>query len=842
MAVSPELWDRARAIFDEAVSLPMDQRQNLLDSASIADSDLRALVDQMLRNHDTAGSFLESPIIDANHLFAVEGGSVEEAFVPGAIIANRFRIVRRLGAGGMGEVYEAVDELGTGERVALKTIRHSIRGGARMEEQLRAELHLARKITHPNVSRVHEFFVHESAGASGSLARLCFFSMELLEGETLRERIRRDGALSPSEVEDILPQLVDGLAAAHRNGIVHGDFKSGNIFLSADSGKSPRAVITDFGLAKPADRESSGQGIFGGTPGYMAPEQRHGKPAMRAWDVYSFGIIAVEMLTGQIPKSDALEHSPEGLRKLRKLLAGTSSPWVDVIIRSLQPLPHRYPDAPAMAAGRDRSVKLQRSRRLILSACGLGGLLLYAGRLWWSNPPLPDGGAVVVLPFLAGNGLSGMDYFIDGIADEVIGTLSRTSLIRVVSRHSSFQYKDKTYDLNLISTKLNADLILKGNIRQIGNELLAEVQLWSGSRNHRLWSAVVKVPTEDGYRLPREIAELVAQRMQRPIDKHLVHGARQSPSPMAYDLYLKGLHFRYNHSSENVLKSLGYFQQAVDAQPDFAEAWASLGDAYQFLAGGLLPIKEASQKARDAAAKALELDKTLALAHQTQGSVSQRLNWDWKTAGAEFRRALELEPSNARIHHVYAGYLSNLGRHDEAIREIGISRMLDPLSVPVNTGQAIYYYFARRYDDVIRQGQRVLELDPEYFRIYSFLAYAHLAKGDVPKAMEYFEKGPLLAPKDLFLQAHLAYACFHTGKTARGEALLQKLLQNRTLHPFYVALIYCGAGKRKLAMEWLEKAYAERDPSITLLKVHPLLDSLREEPAFSRLLEKIGLK
>lgn len=834
----PETWSRAKEIFERLLRAPKGSRPALVEELCGENAELRELVMSLLRGASRTSGILDTPAADLS-LFGDSDAGPGSVFSAGDELAGRFRIVRLIGSGGMGNVYEAEDLTLENARVAIKTIRGPLVSDSKIEARFRQEVYLARKVTHPNVCRIHEFFVHEPLGGAGS--RECFFSMELAPGSSLRQSLRKR-RFSQAEAIGILSQLASGLAAAHASGVIHGDFKAANILLVSED-SAPRAVITDFGLAIPARSaraESEIGSLAGGTPQYMAPELFHGEPATPASDVFSFGVVAVEVLTGALPAQTA-EAAKIDLEPVKRTLRQAPSRIRDIIVRCLAESPDgRFGDAVALQhdwqnATGSASSRYGRRAWMFGVAGGAAGVVAARafGLLGWRQR-VPS---LAVLPFHAMS--AGLESLADGLADKVISVLSAAKNVLVIARSSSFQYKGaQTSDMMSFGRKLGADLLLTADVSLERGLYQVVTHLYQSVDGKQVWRQTISASAQSAFDLQQQIGMAVSRRLQIGLSPP-VH---KQPDPAAHEAYLTANYYWNKRDPESLKRALESFQEAIRIDADYPEAWAGLASTYQMLPNSLLPLPEATALAKEAARKALSLDDQLAAPHMVSALLSHRFDWDWQTAIREFQRAIDLEPQNARAHHWYAGTLSDLGYANDAIREIETAHQLDPLSFAVDTAAVMYLGAARRFEEAIDKGKRVIEVEPQYFRIYPFIALAYLGVHDLPHAMEAYERGYQLAPTDPYVQAHLAYACFRTGQNDRGTRLLDELMQRPVPPPpFYVAMVYCGRGDKVNALRWLERGFEERDPSMTMVKVHPALDLVRGEPEYRAILQKMRM-
>ena len=673
---------------------------------------------------------------------AERGGSV---FRPGDVVAYRFRIVRYLAKGGMGELYEAED-LELHERVALKTILSSIADDERSILLFKREVHLARQVTHANVCRIFDVFRHRPAGDRGSAGEVVFLAMELLHGETLADRLARHGRLSTIDALPLVRQMAAGLAAAHHVGVVHRDFKSHNVMLveASPPNPGPRAVITDFGLARRSahgDQTSiallSDTSEISGTPAYMAPEQVEGGPVTPATDIYALGVLLFEMVTGtwpfmaETPLRTAVKRLQELPPSPRIHVPDLDPVWEETILRCLARAPaDRFANIGEVVTAlegsqRQTSVEDRRTRRwpstapwvpaLLLSAILAGAYFVYAA-LAKARAPTAITTSLAVLPFTNTSRDPAQDYLSDGISEGLINRLSQLPGLKVVANSSSSRYKGKDADPQEVARALDVVDILAGRILQRDDRLFISVELIDGRDRTQVWGEKYVRSTADLLQVEAEISQEIARKLQlRPTsgqqERLATHGVT---NPEAYELLLKGHSYRAKGSVEDRQKAGDYFVRAIAVDPGYALAHADLSDIYRSLASSsLVDPAEYLPKARAAARRALELDENLAEGHYALANLLTYA-WQWAGAEGEYKRAIMLNPNLALAHRWYAAFLRLVGRHEEAIAEITRARELDPLSPGVNATVGLVLASARRYEPAIATLTRTIELDPDY--------------------------------------------------------------------------------------------------------------------------------
>jgi len=786
---------------------------------------------------------------------------------------SHYRILRMIGSGGMGVVYEAED-LKLGRNVALKFLPEELAGDTHALERLRREARTASVLHHPNICTIYE--IDEERG------RL-FIAMELLEGQTLQQKMRGK-ALDIETVLDVGIQVADGLDAAHSKGIIHRDLKPANIFIMTRG----EAKILDFGLAKHSlkpegdaainastistDLSSSGTAL--GTIAYMSPEQAKGKELDSRSDLFSFGSVLYEMGTGMLPFRGA---TPALI--LKAILDGRITPAV----RLNPDLPHgleavinkaletnenlRYQHASdirsdlarlkrdtdsrvvatARVASSDIDVSSWRRRKpaLVTAAIVLAALLTLTAWVAFFRVRHETVDSIAVLPFVNATADPDMEYLCDGITDSVINNLSQLAHLRVLARNTAFRYKGKEADPKRIGKDLGVRAVLTGKLLQRGDTLVLQSELMDVAKDSQLWGGQYRRKISDVFALEedlsREISETLRFRLTREEKRRVTR--RHTDNAEAYRLYLKGRYFWYLWSPEKSQKAIEYFQQAISNDPGYALAYAGLADTYisQAWFGEVSP-REAMPRAKDAALKALESDDDVAEAHVSLAFADCLYDWDWPSAGKHFERAVALNPSYVNAHNWYSYYLSALGRSDQALAEAKRALDLDPASPGGNQGMGIQLIYARRYDEAIEQFQKALEMD--YHDAHLGLGNGYAAKGNYQKALSEFQKYAELdrgTPRSI---AALGYAYARLNQPTEALRALNQLSEmekRRYVSPGSVAIVYIGMGDRDRAFEWLEKSCDEHSFNVAFLKVSPFFDSLRSDQRFTDLLHRVGL-
>ena len=502
------------------------------------------------------------------------------------------------------------------------------------------------------------------------------------------------------------------------------------------------------------------------------------------------------------------------------------------------------------------------SRKSVLAgSAALLGLVLVIGLLIFSRqappkqevkqtPPVarPNSKSIAVLPFENLSHDPDNAYFADGIQEEILTRLSRIADLKVISRTSTQRYKTAPNNLSEIAKQLGVANILEGTVQRAADQVRVNVQLINAQNDSHLWADKYDRKLADIFAVESEIAAKIAETLQAKLtgaEQHAI-ATRPTENSEAYQLYLKGRYFWNKLTPEGFQKAIEYFQQALEKDPAYALAYVGLADSYEMLGfWGVLPPREMWPKGKAAALKALELDDNLAEAHVALGWVSFTYDWDWPAAEKHFEQALALNPTSPAAHHWWHSiYLGALGRSDEALAEAKRALDLDPVSPVINHNVAEQLYRARRFDQAIEQCRKTLEMDPSFPQTHSLLGRAYLAKGMYREALAEMEKYLALSPRNPAALASLAYAHARSGE--RNQALrvldeLGSLSNQRHVPSYWFAIVYAGLDEKDRAFAWLEKAYAERDGSLPMLKANPAWDPLRSDPRFADLVRRVGL-
>ncbi|MFQ5777047.1 MAG: protein kinase [Terriglobia bacterium] len=803
-----------------------------------------------------------------------------------------YRIVEKIGAGGMGEVYRARDER-LERDVAVKVLPTGTLADEAARKRFRKEALALAKLSHPNIGHVYDFDTQDGVD---------FIAMEHIEGVTLSETLK-SGPLREKEIAQLGAQMAEGLGAAHKENLIHRDIKPGNLRVTPEG----RVKILDFGIAKllepvsptaPTESFTETHALAGTLP-YMAPEQLREGTADHRSDLYSLGVVLYEMATGKRPFEQRLStalaadiqtktppspryHNPDIPSRLE-----------DIILKCLEKDPaHRYQSAqdlladfrrlgaapvatlPARFVVRTEGVSIvKQGRSLVIDVKDKKGPVHVTVPLWvvigalalavllvlilvmnvggWrerllggSISPRPIE-SVAILPLDNLMNDSEQDYFVDGMTEAVITELSRIGALKVISRTSVMRYKGTDKSLPEIAADLGVDAIVEGSVLRSGDRVRITAQLIRAATDEHLWANKFDRNLGDILALQSDVAQAIAREIKiavTPEEENRL--ARTRPvNPEAHEAYLKGRYF-WNKKTEEALKtSLEYFERAIEKDSNYAAAYAGLADSYLHLAHfSGFPPQEAMAKAEAATLKALEIDLKLAEAHASLGHLRMH-KWDWSGSEKEFKRAVELNPNYATVHYWYAALLSQIGRHPEAVAEINRALELDPLSLMINTTAGVGRYRARQYDLAIEQFQRTLAMDPNFVPARQDLGLVYVQKGFYDEAIAELREARELPGAGARGAAFLAYAYAVGGKTRQAFEILDELKEvSRQGRPpsYEIAAVHAALGQKDQAFAWLENAYVERDSWLVFLKVEPMFDPLRGDARFQDLLRRMN--
>ncbi|HTG95135.1 MAG TPA: protein kinase [Pyrinomonadaceae bacterium] len=829
---------------------------------------------------------------------------------------SHYLIISKLGSGGMGEVYLAQDTK-LDRKVALKILPSAFAANQDHMRRFVQEAKCAAALNHPNIAHIYEIGEAENRLSNQTLEgdSVHFIAMEFIDGHTLREEIHHEHT-PLLKVLQYLHQVTDGLSKAHAAGIIHRDLKPDNIMISRDG----HAKILDFGLAKlvevteqrlgPEEVDSqvatvalpqrTSPGAIMGTVGYMSPEQVNAKVLDQRSDIFSFGCVLYEAVTGRKPFAgdsvvdtlhkiihdpapaiaDGNPNAPAELQRIiRRCLTkepekryqtirDTANDLEEVIeeLKGVTEIDRSVAPSTAVSSGpgtadvaaaqSTHSVSQPASSaeyvvrgitRHKLGAAFITVLLLAligSGYWYWSMRGAAGTqiDSIAVLPFVNESGNPDVEYLSDGMTESLINSLSNLPNLSVKARNSVFRYKGSNIDEKRISQELSVDALLLGRVLQRGDNVTLYLSLVDAQTGASLWGEQYDRKMQDIAVLQKDIASDVSRKLRARLSnaeaKRLTRNYTDNSE--AYQLYLKGRFFWNKRTPDSIRKAIEYFEQAIQKDPGFALAYTGLADSYVVPANRIEP-HVAMPKAKTAALQALAIDETLAEAHTSLARVLQVYEWNWTDAEKEFKRALELNPRYALTHQWYGGYLERTGHVTEAISERKLALELDPLSAITIFELGMNFLYAQNYDQAIAQFQRCLELDPDFPAAHQFLPIAYVRKGMYEEALAKIREAPEGAGVNITGVPGYVYAVSgHISDAKKELEELKRLRKTEYIPAVSLAVICAGLGERDEALSWLEKAFEERAFQMQLLQLDPRLESLRDDPRFKELVRKVG--
>lgn len=818
MTVTPGEWMRVKAIFDAAVLLDAVARETYLANACGPDDRLRQQVEALLASHDEAGTFLERPAA------ALIGRTADT--LAGKTIGS-YRILSRVGAGGMGEVYRAHDAK-LDRDVALKLLPGDLTSNADRLRRFHAEARAVSALNHPHILVIHDF---------GELDGRPFIVTEFVEGETLRQRLDR-AAVPAQDAVAIATQVAGALAAAHARGIVHRDIKPENIMVRHDG----YVKVLDFGIAKLVDRSTAGDitaalatqaGVLLGTPHYMSPEQAEGKAVDARSDLFSLGVVLFELATGTRPftgdtplavLSSILRDAPPPMTDLNPLLVPDLARIVGRCLT--KECDRRYQSAADLKADLE---ELERSPR----------------RPGESTPAIDS---LAVLPFENASGDPDAEYLSDGVTESLINRLSQIPTLRVVPRSTAFRYKGRDCDPNEAGRQLKVKAVLTGRVLQRGDTLSVQADLVDVRRDAQLWGERLLRRGSDIFAVEDEIARQIADNLRLKLtgEERERLARRYTDDTHAYHLYLRGKFHWSRRTGPDLVKSVGYFNEAITADPNYALPYAGLADAYVVMSAFEAGVpKELLSKAKVATGRALAIEPDLSEALAELLIIAPWLDRDWHAADDIHRRVMRRQPAYWLAHDHYAMTLAARGRVDEAVAEVRRGQALEPLSLVVHHHVAWMLIMAGRSDEAIAECERALDMDSSFGMLHLWMGIAFDQQERYEDAIASLERAVALKATRSMSIAAAAHAYASSGRIDEARQRLAQLEQEsaaRYVEPYALALIHIALGDSEAALRFLEQGY--RDNSFwlgMLVRTDTRLASLHRDARFQDLLRRLGV-
>jgi serine/threonine protein kinase/Tfp pilus assembly protein PilF len=778
----------------------------------------------------------------------------------GSVFADRFEVLETLGRGGMGTVYKVLDRT-VDDEIALKILKAEIASEERTIERFKNELKLARKIIHRNVCRM--FDLNQAEGTF-------FITMEYVPGEDLKNLIRRVGRISPPKAVSLARQIAEGLAEAHRLGVIHRDLKPQNIMVDREGS----ARIMDFGIARLiGGPELTEAGLIIGTPETMSPEQAEGLPADTRSDIYSLGVILYELVTGKVPfqgetaLSVAIKHKTESPVDPRRLNEGITVSLSGLILRCLAKDPgSRYQDAGELLAGLLEVEKEMSGTPATLNAEPRSG------------QPAGEQSvrSVAVLPFKDMSPQRDQDYFCEGLAEELINALTQVHDLKVAARTSSFSFKGKDSDIREIGRSLSVAAVLEGSVQKAGNRLRITAQLISVSDGYHIWSERFDKTMDDVFAVQDEIAMAIVDRLAVKLQKGEKEKItkRHTQNKKAYNLYLKGRYFWNRRYKGDMIKAVRFYQKAISKDPNYALPYVGIADVFNiFGMWAYIHPRDAYTRSKTMLQKALEIDPELSEVYTSLGFMTAGYDWDFEAADRYYEKSIGLNPHNVYAHGWRGELLGVSGKTEEAKEELLLAIEDDPLFPLFRALFGIIISMGGEAEKGREHLLKALAMDPGQPMTYLFLGITFLAAPAVPeKAIQYLEKAVGFGLT--FGLGHLGVAYALAGRKQDAEGVLKRLgkierekfippmkqivvrlvptlklfrfLKNKYVSPLLKALTFFSLERIDEGLEQLEKSAEARDyflPAILLqrsLPNFPGKEKILSHPRFQALRAKLN--
>lgn len=840
--MSADQWRQLEQLYHAALERRTGERAEFVAEVCRGDPELQQELESLVAQDAAVGGLLDSPVWEgAGGLLTDESATPEEGQLNPAIgtIIARYQLIEQLGAGGMGVVYKAKD-IRLRRMVALKFLTKARSREPEAIQRFEREARAASALNHPNICILYDISEYE---------RRPFLVLELLEGETLQNRIRR-GPLTIEEILDCGIQVADALDSAHQKGIIHRDIKPANIFLTTCG----QSKILDFGVAKlhsvedrnhlPQALTGTGSGCIVGTVPYMSPEQARGEELDARTDLFSLGAVIYEMATQRTAFSGDTIPMAFGA-----LLHCDPAPISDVAPR----LPVRLSEIVSCALEKNRACRYSNALAILTALKNLKHDLQSTRYQPTSaseprtlpSPRFTD--SIAVLPFENVSGSPNVEYLAEGIAESIINRLARVATLRVIPRATAFKHKHSSLDPVETGRELDARVVLIGRLAEQAGQLIIGTELIDCSERSQLWGEKYNRGFSEMLAMETEIVQEIASRLRiriNPDDKE--HLAKPPAADVeAYKLFLKAMYHANKWTLEGIQKGMGFLRQAIEEDPAYPRPYAGLGYIYMLLGFfGMAPPRDVFPKAKSAALKVLEIEGEAYSAHLLLGMVALSFEWDWREAEKQLRRALQLAPNDPYCHWALGVWLIAAGRSDDAIGAMQRAVALDPLCAPISHGLSNAYYWARRYDASLQACKNTLELDPAFGPAHQSLATLYAQMGRHQDAFAQLEQSFIQRPRGELDQVGYAIVCAISGRAEEARKAISELEGSRS--PRYstgpgCAIVYAALGEQEKALDLLEECYEERCGFLIFIANHPAVESLYPHPRFRDLMRRLGI-
>ncbi len=758
-----------------------------------------------------------------------------------------YKILEKLGEGGMGIVYLA-DDTKLKRKVAIKFLPHHISVDEEELQRFEVEAQAAASLNHPNIATVYAI----EEGEDSKNGRLTFIVMEYIEGKELKEVIHNNSPLRTDDIINYAVQIAMGLEAAHKKGIVHRDIKSSNIMITNDD----VVKIMDFGLAKIGKgSQLTKMGTTIGTIEYMSPEQARGGDIDHRTDIWSFGVVLYEMVTTQMPFRGDYEQAViySLINEKPQEIPTGSTGLNDIVYKALEKQPDkRYHSAGDILIDLHNLTegkpvrKIKGRKKIKLSWIIVSVLIILTVILLFLffpfSPKIQKQNIVktiAVLPFVDLSPLKDQEYLTDGLAEEILDVLAKIPDLRVISRTSSFSFRGKNLDIKTIAKILNVHHILEGSVQKAGNRYRITAQLVDVSTDAYLWSNSFDSKLNNLFALQDSISSSVAAALKVTLFGENSTEISQRTNPEAYKSYLMGVYFFHLSGNENKKKAIDYFNKTLAIDSAYAPAWISLSIAHSNLAdNGNIPLKEGYAMAGKEIKRALASDPNSGYAYAQIGWIKRSFEWNWKGADSAFQHALKLDPGNSSVIHGAASLDFTMGRVSKALDKAENLININPTSAGSYLNLGYYEYSNRELVKSFEHCGKVLELNRDYPFVHCLIGCIYIEKGQPEKAIaEIFkERDPIW--KDFGLA--LAYSA--AAQILKADSALTSFINKYHASSAYqIAEIYSFRKEKDKVFEWLEKAYEIHDTGLAEIKSDPLMKNIKDDPRYRTFLNKMRL-